>query len=331
MRRRRPVLLVGAALLFLCICGALAIGTGVYFGVDHPCNQGGQGVAGAERTILTGQQAGDITACGGNVMILGQVSGDVTAYGGRVTLAGPGRVNGDISSYGSTLEIAGNVGGDVSSYGGRVMLDNTAYIHGTLTLYGADLTRAPGSRVDGPIATQPPRSESSDSPFFDPFHFSIPLFQIIIGSLMAAALAYWAPERTLRVGEVMFGALPRSLAIGVLSWVLGLILAVILALTIIGIPVTVGILLLLLVGWVMGSVAVGWLIGRTLLHRVGSRDHSRVLEAVVGTIILLLLQSIPFFGGLLCVAIAVVGVGAMLLSRFGARRWRPFSHGRWAA
>ncbi len=331
MRRRRPVLLVGAALLFLCICGALAIGTGVYFGLDHPCNQGEQHAVGPDRTVLPGQRMGDITACGGNVTVLGHVTGDVAAYGGQVIVAVSGRVDGDIKSYGGAVEIAGDVRGNVSSYGGGVTLDGTSHVHGDVTAYGGNLTRAPGARVDGDVGKQPSGSGWNALSFFDPFGFTFPLVPIIIGGLLAAALVHWAPQRTLRVGEMMFGALPRSLAIGALSWVLGLILAVILALTIIGIPFTLLIVLVLIAGWVIGNVAVGWLIGRALLHRMSARDHSPVIEAVVGTIILLLLEAIPFFGVLLSIFIAVVGVGATLLSRFGARRWRPFSQRWWAA
>jgi cytoskeletal protein CcmA (bactofilin family) len=331
MRRRRPVLLMGAALLFLCICGALAIGTGVYFGLDHPCNRGGQYTAGADVTIPPGQRTSDVTACGGNVTVLGYVTGDVSAYGGRVIVGGSGRVDGDIKSYGGAVEIAGDVRGDVSSYGGGITLDGTAHVFGDVTSYGGPLTRAPGARVDGDIGNQPAGSGGHGFSFFDPFSFTFPFFPIILGSLLAAALAHWVPQRTLRVGEVMFGALPRCLAIGALSWVLGLILAVILALTIIGIPITLLIGLVLIAGLVMGNVAVGWLIGRALLHRLGSRDLSPVIEAVVGTIILVLLEAIPFFGVLLSVFIAVIGVGATLLSRFGARRWRAFSQRWWAA
>src|SRR5262249_3985189 len=150
------------------------------------------------------------------------------------------------------------------------------------------------SRVDGSIERNRPTNVSlTNPPFLNPFGFNVPLGSIIIWMLLAAALAHWFPQRTLRVGEVMFANLPRSLAVGALSWVLGLILAVILALTILGIPLTLAILLVLAAGCVLGNVAIGWLIGRGILQRVARRDHSPVLEAVVGIAILTLIESIP--------------------------------------
>lgn len=329
MRRRRPVLLWGAAFLFLCLCCALAIGTGVFFSISRSCSQGS---AGASVMVLPGQQTGDVRACGGNVTVLGHVTGDVTDYGGRITVTGTGRVDGTLQSYGGSVEVAGVVGGDVKSYGGRITLDDSAQVGGDVIAYGGGISRSPAAHVAGEIKhDETPGSGMNGLPFANPFSFSFPIFPIILGGLLAAALAHWAPERTWRVGEVMFGALPRSLAIGALSWVLGIILAVILALTIIGIVVTIAIILALVAGWVMGSVAVGWLLGRALLQRFRSRGHSPVMEAVVGMVILALLEAVPLVGPLLTVFIAVVGVGAAFLSHFGARRWQFPSSRRWSA
>lgn len=329
MRRRRPVLLWGAAFLFLCLCCALAIGTGVFFSFSRSCSQGN---AGSSVMVLQGQKTDDVRACGGNVTVLGHVTGDVTDYGGRIMVAESGRVDGDIQSYGGSVEIAGVVGGDAKSYGGRITLDDAAQVGGDVVTYGGSIDKAPAARVAGDIRHDDTAGSGMNwLPLSNPFSFSFPIVPMILGGLVAAALAHWAPVRTWRVGEVMFGALPRSLAIGALSWVLGIILAVILALTIIGIVVTIAILLALVAGWVMGSVAVGWLLGRAVLQRISSRGHSPVAEAVVGIVILTLLEAVPVVGALLTLFIAVVGVGAAFLSHFGARRWRPFSSGRWAA
>ncbi len=327
MRRHRFVLPVGGALLLLCLCVGLIAGAGLFFSSWRPCGRG----ADANVTISAGQISEDIAACG-DVAVSGQVDGDVTAYGGHVKVSPAGIVNGDISSYGGRVEIAGLVDGDVTSYGGKIILDDTARIQGDVHSYGGGITKAPGAQVEGEIERNHSTEFSlSNLPFFSPFDFTFPVVSILIWTLIAAALAHWFPERTLRIGEVMFSRLPRSLVVGTLSWVLGLILAVILALTILGIPVTLAIVLVLAVGGIVGNVAIGWLIGRAVLQRVARRDHSRVMEAVVGVAILVVIESIPFFGLLFSVFIALLGVGAALLSRFGSRRWRASSFRRPAA
>lgn len=330
-RRHRFVLVGGGALLFLCLCVGLAAGASYVFGAWRPCGHGDDAST-SNVTISPGQTARDVTACGGNVVVLGHMTGDVAAYGGNVQVSPAGIVDGDISSYGGRVEVAGLVQGDVTSYGGGVTLDDTAQINGDVQSYGGAITRAPGARVQGHVERNHPTNFSlTNLPFFGPFGFPIPVVSIIVWMLLAAILAHWFPQRTLRVGEVMFGRLPRSMAVGALSWVLGLILAVILALTIIGIPVTLAILLVLAAGGIIGNVAVGWLIGRSILQRIARRDYAPVMEAVVGVALLAIIESIPFLGFLSSVFIAVLGVGATLLSRFGSRRWQPSSLHRSAA
>jgi cytoskeletal protein CcmA (bactofilin family) len=331
VRRHRFVLLAGGALLFLCLCAGLVAGASFFFGSWHPCGQE-SGISAADVTIASGQTAEHVTACGGNVTVLGHVTGDVTAYGGRVNVLPVGRVDGDITSYGGRVEVAGLVQGNVISYGGGVTLDGTAHIAGDVQSYGGAITKAQGAVVDGSIDRNHPTGFNLTSlPFLNPLGFTFPFVSSIVWVLIAAALVHWFPQRTLRVGEVMFGRLLRSLAVGALSWVLGLILAVILALTIIGIPVTLAILLVLAAGGVLGNVAIGWLIGRGILHRFSRRDSSPMMEAMVGVAILALMESVPFFGFVFGVFVAFLGVGATLLSRFGSNRWRRSSLRRPAA
>ncbi len=321
MRRHRLILLGSAALLFLCLCGGLAVGASFFLGSKYPCTRG-SGTFGSDVTVALDQQEDSIRACGGNVVVLGHVTGDVSAFGGNVKIAPTGNVDGDIASYGGKVEIGGTVGGNVSSYGGGIALDSNANVGGDVSSYGGGITKAPTAQVRGNIEQNHTGISLTSLPFFNPLGFTFPLLSLAIWMLVAAALAHWMPQRTLRVGEVMFSALPRSLAVGVLSWVLGLILAVILAFTIIGLPVTLGILLVLVIGGVLGNVAIGWLIGRSLLHHIAHIHASPVLAAVAGVVILILIESIPFVGVILSVLIAMLGVGATLLSRFGSRRWR---------
>ena len=331
MRRHRFILMAGGALLFFCLCAGLVAGISLFSGAWHPCG-GESHASSSDVTISPNQTTESVTVCGGNVAVLGRVSGDVTSYGGRVNVSPSGSVDGDIHSYGGRVEVAGQVDGDVTSYGGGVTLDGTAHITGDVRAYGGAITRQPGAVVDGSIERNPTSGLSlTNLPFFNPFGFTIPGIGILVWVLIAAALAHWFPQRTLRVGEVMFGRLPRSLAVGALSWVLGLILAVILALTIIGIPLTLAIVLVLAAGGILGNVAVGWLIGRAILQRFARRDISRVVEAMVGVAILAFIESIPLIGFLLSLFIALLGVGAVLLSRFGSSRLRTPSLRRPAA
>jgi len=322
MRRHRLVLLGVAGLFLLCVCAGLAVGASYFFGSHSPCGGRG-GTLGSSITVAQGQTTDGVKACGGNVFVQGHVTGDVASYGGNVTVSSSGRVDGAVNSYGGRVEVAGVVYGDVTSYGGGIVLDQSAQVNGDVKSYGGGVIKSPGAQVQGNIERNPgPGFSLSNLLFWGPFGFSFPVVWLVVWMLIAAALAHWAPQRTLRVGEVMFNSLPRSLVVGALSWVLGLILAVILAFTIVGIPLTIAIMLVLIAGAVMGNVAIGWVVGRAVLQRISQRNHSPVMDALVGVAILAIIESIPLVGSLLSVVVALLGVGAALLSRFGARRWR---------
>ncbi len=331
MRRHRYALLGGGAVLLLLVCCLLVVVIGAVVRYGHLC---GVGSSSGARTIAVqqGQTTDSVVACGGSVIISGHVTNNVSSYGGSVTIASSGQVEGDINSYGGRVEIAGRVSGDVDSYGGTVHISKGALVSGDVTAYGDRVIADPGAQVLGDVHER--AGGGFPGSVFDPFNvfpFRFSFWTVVLWGIIAVALVHWLPERTRRVGDVIFSRLPRSLVVGTLSWVLGLVLAFILAFTIVGIPVSLAILAVLIAGAAMGGVALSWVLGRAILQRFSQREHSSKLEVLVGVAVLALLGAIPFFGAIFNLALAVVGVGAAFLSRFGARRWTTGALRRWAS
>jgi cytoskeletal protein CcmA (bactofilin family) len=318
-------------MLLLLVCCLLMVGLGAVVRFGHLCGLGTSNGAGTI-VVQQGQTTSSVIACGGSVLIAGHVTEDVSSYGGAVTIAPTGQVDGDISSYGGRVEVAGQVDGDVESHSGVVHITRGGLVSGDVTVYGDRVITDPGGQVLGDVHERAGGGFPGDlfSPFnFFPLRFSF--WTVLLWGLIAVILVHWMPARTQRVGEVIFHRLPRSLVVGTLSWVLGLALAVILAFTIIGIPFSLAIMAALIAGAVMGEVAISWVLGRALLQRFSQREHGAILEALVGVALLAVLGAIPFFGTIFNLALAVVGVGAAFLSRFGARRWMSGGARRWAA
>jgi cytoskeletal protein CcmA (bactofilin family) len=330
MRRHRYVLWGGGAAILFLVCCLLVVVLGAVFRFGYLC-----GVSGSRNTGTTivqqGRTTSSVLACGGTVIIAGHVTGNVSSYGGAVTIMPSGQVGGDISSYGGKVEVAGRVDGDVDSYGAPVYITEGGLVHGDVTAYGNRVITDPGGRVFGDVHERAgggfPGSLFSPFDFF-PLRFSF--WTVLLWGIIAVVLVRWMPTRTRQIGEVIFHRLPRSLVVGTLSWVLGLVLALILAFTIIGIPVSLAIMAVLIAGAVMGEVALSWVLGRVVLQRFSHREHASILEVLVGVALLAVLGAIPFFGAIFNLALAVVGVGATFLSRFGARRWTSGSLRRWA-
>jgi hypothetical protein len=69
----------------------------------------------------------------------------------------------------------------------------------------------------------------------------------------------------------------------------------------------------------LGTVALGAWLGERLLGARGSADRTPVLPAIVGVLVLSGVESIPCIGGMIAVVAGCLGLGAALLSRFGAQ------------
>jgi hypothetical protein len=278
---------------------------------------------------------GDFVLKSGEVL-----SGDLVLFGGNATLEAGSRVDGDVFLMGGNAEIAGEVTGDVALLGGNVELLATSHVHGDAVAIGGNLTRAAGARVDGQVA--------QGDEFVGPFDFNMPHFRGIepldsvrIGfspvlsliwfgfrSLLLAALAvlvvmFW-PEPTDRAGRAAIAQPILGGGLGLLTIVVAPILLLVLAITILLIPVSFVGLVLLLVAGLYGWIAVGLEVGKRLAEAF-KWELQPPAAAGLGTLALTLVIGgiglIPCVGWLAPFLVASIGLGAVMLTRFGSREY----------
>ena len=291
--------------------------------------------------------ADDRVVFGGDfVLEAGEVlSGDLVLFGGNATLEAGSRVNGDVFLMGGNAEIAGEITGDVALLGGNVELLPTAYVHGDAVAIGGNLTRAAGARVDGQVA--------EGNEFVGPFDFTFPFdgfsgvrgigpfeslrmgFSPVLGliwfgfrSLLLAAVAvlvvmFW-PQPTERTGRTAIAQPILGGGLGLLTIVVGPILLLVLAITILLIPVSLIGIVLLLVAGLFGWIAVGLEVGKRLAEAF-KWELQAPAAAGMGTLVLTLvvggLGLFPCVGWLAPFLVASIGLGAVMLTRFGSREY----------
>jgi len=304
----------------------------------------------AAPVLAQGTDPGKLVLGGTYTLSSGQhLRGDLGVVGGSATVEEGATVNGDVMVAGGALRIAGRVNGDIAVFGGSVTLERSAYIDGDLVNIGGAVQRNPGSTVTGDVreggdlefpmgpgplflpgmdrSTIGPEASLQQSPGQWLALALLRMIRTVIVILALAALALvvallW-PKGIERLGTTAMHQPVLVLLIGLLSWVVGLGLFVVLAVTICLIPIA------LLLGLVLGAAALlswvvaGWLIGRKLLAMLNLRNATVVVEAAVGTLLLaviyFLFGIIPcteFIFGLLIVSL---GLGAIVLTRFGTR------------
>ena len=250
------------------------------------------------------------------------VCGDADAYGGSVTV--DGHVSGTVSAFGGSVVISGQVDGNVVAVGGDVVLEPGAHIGGDVQSWGGTVRRAAGALVSGTVERETWVTNSLGGPWQGMTGGWLFPWPWIVGwSLLAALIVTLVPERTARVGMVARRAAVRSVSVGLLTAVLGLVLAAVLFATCLGIPISLLVVMVLVAGWVLGTVAVGMALGGWLFHAVAPRRRSLLLPTVVGVALLSGLESVPCVGAVVAVVVSSLGLGATLLSRFGSARATP--------
>jgi hypothetical protein len=283
-----------------------------------PSNGNDQVVFGGTYTLNTGQT----------------LSGNLVVFGGLATLEKGSVVNGDVALTGGSLNVSGEIKGSITSVGGSINLSDTAVVDGDINTVGGTLNRTSQTVIKGNISSSGPGAIRlplnfnlnglRNLPLADLFH---PLGSILWGifqSLAVAALALlvvlFMPTPTRRVSNAIIAQPLIAGGLGLLTVVVAPALVVLLAITILLIPLSLIGILLLAVAFLFGWIAVGVEAGDRLagLFKV---QWAAPVSAGIGTLVLSFFSSvfvlIPCVGWVLPTVIAIVGLGGVFLTRFG--------------
>lgn len=282
---------------------------------------------------ITGTIEGSLRVLSGSVRISGNVEGDVVMAAGQLEVPSTGQIGGDLIVAGGTADIRGRVAGDVSGYvmqtnlGGTVQgsvdvntsnLDilNTARVTGPVTYTGRqDADINPSAQLAQGVEQQQvnPWGGDGDNPLS---RASGSLLRTLWALVAGALLVIAAPRLANQLGTN--GKRPlRSLAFGVLALIAVPILAIVLMVTVIGLPAGIVLLTVFFAALYLTQVVVGITIGRFILP--GSwNDGSRgfhLLAMTLGVTLLgaLRLVPVPYLYSLLSVIITIWGAGAVLM------------------
>jgi len=294
-------------------------------------------------TALAQDRSGDEFVFGG-VFTLDEgdrLRGNLYVFGGVATVEEKARVSGDVIVFGGALDIAGEVEGDITIMGGNVELRETAVVEGDVNSVGGSITPAEGAVIEGdfneglnaPFAiftpSVGPRTIDRDikvdfNPIVDFLWF---MFRTFLWAALAIVAVLFLPRQTERTANAALAQPLISIGVGLLTIIVVPIVLIILLITIIGIPVSLLGMLALFIIWALGIVSLGTELGRRLAVLL-KQDWALPVSAGLGTFILIFLangigQAVPCVGWLVPLALGLLGVGAVLLTRFGTQDYPP--------
>jgi hypothetical protein len=252
---------------------------------------------------------------GGSIVIGSNeiVCGDVTSFGGSVTVKG--ELHGNVTAFNSNTFIAGEVTGNLTLFGGTFAINNSSQVHGHIDLYGTRESGVEGKQLDGTI-TDHTYNRSFPGRIGE---FNFPFWSLVVWGVLGIGLITMLPEHVMFVRTTVTTKTRRSIIIGLLSIVLAPAVLVVLVALILPIPLALILALGLVAAWILGTVAVSWIMGERILRAVAPQYNTRLIDVVVGLAVLVLVGSIPYIGWLISFGVGLLGLGAVFLSRFGTR------------
>jgi hypothetical protein len=240
------------------------------------------------------------------------VCGDLTSFGGTVEIKG--EMRGNVTTFNTNVIIDGVINGSMTLFGGTVLLGNGSQIQ-HIELYG---TRQLNDKINLHSGTI---IDHTRNPWLPGKigEFSFPFLSLFIWIIVGIALITLLPEHVMFIRTTATTKTRRSILIGLLSILLAPAVFVVLVALILPIPFALILALGLIIAWAFGTVAVGWIVGEYILLSVAPRYNTRLVDVVVGLTALVLVGSIPYIGWLISIGVGLLGLGAVLLSRFGTR------------
>jgi len=282
---------------------------------------------------------GDIThavrAVAETININGDVGGDLMAGCGRMNIASTARIGGDLVFGADIVRIDGPIEGDIRGSGREVTISNgvngnveleiesltilsTANIGGDLNYTSeeeADIQS--GAQITGATTHKLPEVKKDWAKVF-PFVIFFGVLAKVLSFLMALVagivIIFLAPRRLTSIAEAIGTRPGPSAGWGALIVFLTPIAALIVCLTIIGIPVGLIALTLYGIALYLAQIPVGLFIGRWIIGRFRVVEGKAIMVGAlaIGLAILKLLSLIPYFGFVVGLAVVIFGLGAVV-------------------
>ncbi|MDP3155636.1 MAG: hypothetical protein Q8N23_23390 [Archangium sp.] len=243
------------------------------------------------------------------------------AYGGPVIVEENAVVDGDAVAFGGdvVLKKGAIVEGDAVSFGGNVVREEGSQVHGeSVSMGGAGIGTAVARNV---LKTQRSQrvnqAEAADDDSDHGFGRGLAMFLLEFAALfgLGFVMMMFAPQR-MKALEATIRAEPGKNGLaGVLGLMAAVPLALMLTITLVGIPLVMVALPAAIFLVIVGLSAVANAIGSKL--PTGKLRKTQALVLAVGLLAMLLVFQVPVFGWMLFFVAAFISLGAIIRTRFG--------------
>jgi cytoskeletal protein CcmA (bactofilin family) len=283
-------------------------------------SKGGRDVSvrGQSLEVKEGETVDNAVVYGGNLVVKGRVEDNAVAFGGNLDIYGT--VEGDATAFGGNviLHPSSVVEGNVASMGGTVIREEGAQVEGSTESFGGGNI---GALVAGEVKDslkKELRKEASEEREKDSGG-GVPGFMLKFAALFGLGFLgqLFFPSRMKDLAAEIKAQPVKSGLTGLLGTVALFPISLVLAITLIGIPVAGALLLVAMLVMALGFAAVASELGMKIPVLRGRKTQAVVLA--LGLLVLLVVGAIPGLGALVIFLACMVGFGAAIRTRFGNR------------
>lgn len=267
-----------------------------------------------------------------------EVNQDVVVVAGTLDLRQGGRVRGDVVVLAGMATVSGEIEGNLVIVAGSLILRSSAVVKSDLVAAASTVERDPGARIEGkvqhafrwqtPIVPRTwrvfPSSENGGM-----LRFLGIVLQWIMTNValivLGILLVLFLPKPTAGVQNAISRGWLPSAGVGLLTLMALAIVLPLLVIICLGIPVAIVLGVAAGAAGLFGWVAASILIGHRILNGLKVQGAHFGLAVVAGVLAVRLVSAVPCLGRLADLVVLCVGLGAVVLTRFGTMPYAPVS------
>ena len=287
---------------------------------------------------VNGNVSDDLRAAGGSIFLNGNIGDDVIATSGQLNISADTLIGGSLIIGNGYANILGTVNEDVLGGGGKIIIGGTIYrdvvleVQDTITLTNA--ARINGNfvytsireaeldieQVAGYIEFNKQVIEEGDfgsqiENFFSRWHLFFQVFKYLSVLALALVLVFLFPACLVKTAEIATKSPWKSLGLGLVISICTIAGAIVLSITLIGLPIAMILIGIFLITLYAAKVFAAAFIGKLIIRSKKMTRWKLFGLTALGAFVLIVVDLVPFVGWLVGFLVIMLAFGAFWIHK----------------
>jgi anti-sigma factor RsiW/cytoskeletal protein CcmA (bactofilin family) len=294
---------------------------------------GGTVIAAATSVTVSGQVGGSVIAAASVLALSGDVARNFIGAAANIELLKGSRVGGNIGVGAGDVQVESEIQKDVFASAGTMSLRGSAR---NVTVNGGQVTLTSSSRVGGDFTARVDKESNvrvdpaaliagarnirikpaRQSDYSRPGYYFWQIVRVItafITGLVVFRLAPWLAPTRIASGVDWL----KAGGFGFIALVSIPIAAVIVACTVVGLPIALASVVVWLAGLYLAKIMIAEFVGRTLMK------NSSAVSLLAGIVLVIIAVDLPVLGGLINFLLCLLGLGAIVITVYRSTTRTP--------